>query len=140
MAFKGPFPPKLLCDFVKPKLLLMLLLGIYSVQDAPQGGPGLWLRFPGNTAETIFFSYCIPPCLGFILEYNLLMAKKAGAAEPMCDGRSAAPIALPCAARGEQVENSGVKLSPGRGKGWGTVFLRFGLISHRPTLIWLVTR
>ena len=44
----------------------------------------------------------------------------------------------PCAARGEEVGEIGVKLSPGRREGWGEGVLRSGFISHYPTLIWLL--
>ena len=53
-----------------------------------------------------------------------------GAAETM------SPFPSPCAAAGEEVEVSGAKLSPGSKDGWGEgVFLRYGSISHYPTLI-----
>ena len=43
-----------------------------------------------------------------------------------------------CVAQGEEGENSGVKLSPGRREGWGEGVLRFGFIFYYPTLTWLV--
>jgi len=39
---------------------------------------------------------------------------------------------------GEEVGNSGVKLSLGRREGWGEGVWRFAFISYYPTLIWLV--
>ena len=42
-----------------------------------------------------------------------------GAAEPMWDELTAAPIPAPCTSRGEEVEVSGAKLSPGRKEGQG---------------------
>ena len=48
--------------------------------------------------------------------------------------------ALAAHALWEEVEESGAKPSPGRREGWREgVFLRYGSISHYPTLIWLVT-
>lgn len=41
----------------------------------------------------------------------------------------------PCAAGDLEVEKSGVKLSPGKRGPGGRCFLRFGFISHYPTLI-----
>jgi len=59
------------------------------------------------------------------------------AAEAMCDELTASPILRPPVwLRGEEEENMGVKLSPGRGE--GKVFLRFGFISHYPAPICLV--
>ena len=63
-----------------------------------------------------------------------------GAAEPMWDELTAAPIPAPCTSRGEEVEVSGAKLSPGRKEGQGEgVLLRYGSISHHSTLIWMLT-
>jgi len=48
----------------------------------------------------------------------------------MCDELAAIPHSpCSCAAQGEEVENSGVKLSPGRREGWGKGVLRFSFIS-----------
>ena len=59
------------------------------------------------------------------------------AAETKCDELTATPIPHPpVPLRGEEVEESGAKLSPGRREGWGEgVFLRYGSISHYPSLI-----
>ena len=46
----------------------------------------------------------------------------------------------PCTNQGEQVENSGVKLSPEIRKVWGEGVLNFVLISYYPILIWLVIK
>ena len=66
--------------------------------------------------------------------------EEEGAAETTCDELTRTPIPAPCAAGGEEVEESGAKLSLGRGEGWGErVLLRYGSISHHSTLIWLLT-
>ena len=61
--------------------------------------------------------------------------EEEGAAET-CDELTTTPIPVPCTAVVEEVEESGAKLSLGRREGWGEgVFLRYGSISHHPTLI-----
>ena len=47
--------------------------------------------------------------------------EEEGAAETTCDELTATPVPRPPAplGEGEEVENSGVKLSPGRREGWG---------------------
>jgi len=45
---------------------------------------------------------------------------------------------LPCTASGEETENLGVKLGPGRWKRWGKNVLRLGFSSHYPTPVWLM--
>jgi len=58
------------------------------------------------------------------------------AAEKTCDELTATPIPHPpVLSGGRRQKKSGVKLRPGRREGWGKVFLRFGFISHYPTLI-----
>jgi len=47
-----------------------------------------------------------------------------GAAATMCDELIATPFPVPLCSSGE-VENMGVKLSPGRMDGWGKGVLRF---------------
>ena len=63
--------------------------------------------------------------------------EEEGAAETTCDVLTATHIPRPPAPlRGEEVEELGAKLSPGGREGWGEgVFLRYGSISHHPTLI-----
>ena len=62
--------------------------------------------------------------------------EEEGAAETTCDELTQTPIPRPPAPlRGEEVEESGAKLSPGRREGWGEGVLRFGFISHYPALI-----
>jgi len=49
--------------------------------------------------------------------------QEEGVAETMCDDLTTTPI--PCTTvplGGQEVEKSGVKLSPGRREGWGKVF------------------
>ena len=55
----------------------------------------------------------------------------------MCDELTTTPIPHPpVLLAGQEVEESGAKLSPGRREGWGEgVLLRLGFISHYPTLI-----
>ena len=57
------------------------------------------------------------------------------AAEITRDELTVNPISpSPCTAGG-YVENLGVKLCPGRREGWREGVLRFGFISHYPTLV-----
>ena len=63
-------------------------------------------------------------------------SEEEGAAETTCDELTATSIPHPpCAAQGEEVEKSGMKLSWGRREGWGEGVLRFAFISHYPSLI-----
>uniref|UniRef100_A0A8B9MR59 Retinoblastoma-like protein 1 n=1 Tax=Accipiter nisus TaxID=211598 RepID=A0A8B9MR59_9AVES len=58
-----------------------------------------------------------------------------------CDEMTINSIPIPLCCCGVLVENPGVKLCPGRREEWREGVLRFGLISHYPTLllfIWLV--
>ena len=59
--------------------------------------------------------------------------KDEGAAEIICDCNHHS-LSL-CAAGGEEVENLGVKLSPGKRQGWGKGVIKIGFISHYPALI-----
>jgi len=62
--------------------------------------------------------------------------EEEGAAEATCDELMATLIpCLPVPLRGRRSRKSGVKLSPGRGEGWGESVLRFGFLSYYPTLI-----
>ena len=65
------------------------------------------------------------------------LPEEEGVAETTCDELTATLIPRPPALlRGEEVEESGAKLSPGRREGQREgVFLRYGSISHHPTLI-----
>ena len=56
-------------------------------------------------------------------------------AETMCDELTINPIPHPPAPLGGLVENPGVKLCLGRREGWREGVLRFGFISHYPTLV-----
>ena len=65
--------------------------------------------------------------------------EEEGAAETMCDELTVTPIPRPPALLGGGGgRETRVKLSQGRREGWGEGVLRFGFISHYPTLIWLV--
>ena len=60
-------------------------------------------------------------------------------AETTWEERTTTPIPCPLCCSGRGGRKKGVKLSLGRREGWGgRHFLRFGVISHYPTLIWLV--
>ena len=61
--------------------------------------------------------------------------KEEGAAETTCDELTVNPIPCPPAPLGGLEENLGVKLCPGRREGWSEGVLRFGFISHYPTLV-----
>ena len=56
-------------------------------------------------------------------------------AEITCDELTVNLIPRPLVLLGGLVENPGVKLCPGRREGWGKGVLRFGFISHYPTLV-----
>jgi len=56
-------------------------------------------------------------------------------AEITCDELTAALIPHPLHCSGEGDRKMGLKLRPGRRKGWGEGVLRFSFISHYPTLI-----
>jgi len=60
-------------------------------------------------------------------------SEEEGAAEALCDELTITPISLsPCAAHGEEAENLGVELSPGRREGWGEGVLRFSFYFSLP--------
>lgn len=50
------------------------------------------------------------------------------------------PFLIPLHCWGEEGKKLGVKLNPGRRKGWGKSVLRFKVISHYPVLIWLIIK
>ncbi|KAM9590886.1 uncharacterized protein ACIBXB_005926 [Morphnus guianensis] len=64
-------------------------------------------------------------------------SEEEGEAETTCDELTPTPIPCPPALQvgGGLVENPGVKLCPGRREGWREGVLRFGFISHYPTLV-----
>ena len=62
--------------------------------------------------------------------------EEEGTAETKCYRLTTTPIPHPPVPfQGEEVEKSGVKLSPGRREEWGEGVLRFGFISYYPTRI-----
>ena len=61
--------------------------------------------------------------------------ERAGAAETTADELTSTPFLVLCIAQREEVDKSGVKLSPVECKGCREGGLRFVLISHSPALL-----